>query len=131
MSFLSQSPWGAGRATSGRPYASAPLSSSPHIIEDPTTVEDRRALIDRLIGREAAEGRVIDCDVDFMALVELWVEGAVDMPEFRRRYQLVRGERLENRKSALIQTPPSLETLCEETDLMTEIGRVAGPEGTS
>lgn len=93
------------------------------------TIEDRRALIGRLIGREAIPGSAIDRDVDFMALVELWIEGNVNMPELRRRYQLVRRDRRENRKPALMRTPPSFEARSDETDLLTEIG-VAGSEVT-
>jgi hypothetical protein len=87
------------------------------------TVEDRRVLIDRLIDREAAAGRVIDRDAEFMALVELWVDGTLDMAEFRRRYQIVRAGRLENRKAALTPPGPQLDARADETDVVTEIGR--------
>jgi hypothetical protein len=97
------------------------------------TVENRRALIARLIERETAAGRAIDRDSDFVALVELWILGEIEMPEMRRRYQIVREIRLEKKRLslAIAQEPPSPNNLPEESDLISEIGRLSGHDVTN
>lgn len=93
------------------------------------TIEHRRALIGRLIDKEAAAGRAIDRDADFMALVELWIEGDIDMPAMRRRYKLIRGERLENKRASLTRSQPlPPDAFSDAHDLVAELGLLAEPE---
>lgn len=57
------------------------------------TVERRRALVDKIVTQSAQRGLPIDNDPKFMAWIEEWVAGEIDVPELRRRY----GELLKNR----------------------------------
>jgi hypothetical protein len=81
------------------------------------TVDDRRALVSRLSDREAAAGLAIGQDADFMALAELWIDGEVDVPELRRRYQLIREDRLKKKRLPLAtsQSHPSPNEYSEES----------------
>lgn len=81
------------------------------------TVENRRALVGRLIEREAVAGRAIAQDADFMALAALWIDGEIDVPEMRRRYQIIRTIRLDKRKSSSTssQLPATFDVFSEES----------------
>ncbi|MDQ0323573.1 hypothetical protein QO002_005779 [Pararhizobium capsulatum DSM 1112] len=81
------------------------------------TVENRRALVGRLIEREAAAGRAIARDADFMMLAALWIDGEIDVPEMRRRYQIIRNTRLGKKKlsSTSSQSPATFEVVSDES----------------
>ncbi|WP_162950416.1 hypothetical protein [Rhizobium jaguaris] len=49
-------------------------------------IQSRRSIAERAIARARARGTPIDDDSEFVALVELWIEGEIDMKEMRLRY---------------------------------------------
>ncbi|TCL66312.1 hypothetical protein [Rhizobium sp. BK251] len=53
----------------------------------------RRTIAERAIERARARGIAIEDDIEFMALVELWIEGEIDSREMHRRYLHLAGER--------------------------------------
>ncbi|MDQ0323666.1 hypothetical protein QO002_006290 [Pararhizobium capsulatum DSM 1112] len=96
------------------------------------STDRRRALMQHLITTEAAAGHAIDRDADFMALVELWIEGDVDMVEVRRRYRIICKERLKQKRISVAsgkgQTQPVPFT--SEDELLAEIARITTPDHT-
>lgn len=46
----------------------------------------RRSIAERVIARARGRGMPIDDDVEYMALVEQWVEGEIEIEEMRQRY---------------------------------------------
>ncbi|MCV9964386.1 hypothetical protein OIU34_21085 [Pararhizobium sp. BT-229] len=62
------------------------------------TVERRRALVERIVAQSAQRGQPIDDDPKFMAWVEEWVAGEIDVPELRRRYGELLKARHEERR---------------------------------
>lgn len=46
----------------------------------------RRSIADRVIARARRRGMPIDDDAEYMALVEQWVEGEIEIGEMRQRY---------------------------------------------
>ena len=53
----------------------------------------RRTIAERAIARARARGVAIDRDIEFMALVESWIEGEIDSQQMRGRYLDLLGER--------------------------------------
>ncbi|MBN7807766.1 MULTISPECIES: hypothetical protein [Agrobacterium] len=51
-----------------------------------TNPETRRAIAQRVINRAAARGMPIDTDPAFVALLEEWTRGDIDMKAMRERY---------------------------------------------
>lgn len=51
-----------------------------------TNPETRRAIAQRVIDRAAARGMPIDKDPAFVALLEEWTRGDIDMKAMRERY---------------------------------------------
>lgn len=51
-----------------------------------TDPETRRAIAQRAIDRAAARGAPIDTDPAFLALLEEWIRGDIDMKTMRDRY---------------------------------------------
>lgn len=51
-----------------------------------TDTETRRTIAKRVIGRAAARGTPVDADPAFLAAVEEWVRGDIDMKAMRDRY---------------------------------------------
>ncbi|KXG84194.1 hypothetical protein [Agrobacterium bohemicum] len=51
-----------------------------------TNPETRRAIAQRVIDRAAARGMPIDKDPAFVALLEEWIRGDIDMKAMRERY---------------------------------------------
>lgn len=51
-----------------------------------TDPETRRAIAQRAIDRAAARGVPIDKDPAFVALLEEWIRGDIDMKAMRERY---------------------------------------------
>ena len=70
-------------------------------------MQSRRSIAERVIARARARGAAIDGDLEYMALVELWIEGEIDIQEMRRRYTDLLTTRAANRrKMAEINPPP-------------------------
>ncbi|SCX21129.1 hypothetical protein DSM25558_2859 [Agrobacterium sp. DSM 25558] len=71
-----------------------------------TNPETRRAIAQRVIDRAAARGMPIDKDPAFVALLEEWTRGDIDMKAMRERYldviALQTAERRGQRKSPLV-----------------------------
>lgn len=51
-----------------------------------TDTETRRTIAQRVIDRAAARGTPVDADPAFLAAVEEWVRGDIDMKAMRDRY---------------------------------------------
>lgn len=51
-----------------------------------TDTETRRTIAQRVIDRAAARGTPVDADPAFLAAVEEWVQGDIDMKGMRDRY---------------------------------------------
>lgn len=59
----------------------------------------RRSIAERVIARARRRGMPIDDDVDYMALVEQWVEGEIEIEEMRQRYIDLLARRSAKRKA--------------------------------
>ena len=53
----------------------------------------RRSIAERVIARASVRGAPIDGDVEFMAIVELWVTGEIEAAEMRDRYNVLLEQR--------------------------------------
>lgn len=62
-------------------------------------MDTRRSIADRVIARARARGTPIDEDLDYMAIVELWVEGAIDDKGMRQRYIELLERRRDSRRN--------------------------------
>ena len=49
----------------------------------------RREIADRVVARWKAHGIALDAVPDYMSLVEMWIDGAIDGAEMHRRYLAV------------------------------------------
>jgi hypothetical protein len=74
-------------------------------------MDTRRSIADRVIARARARGTPIDKDLDYMAIVELWVEGAIDDKGMRQHYiersRTPAGEPEKHRGRRFHSTPPA------------------------
>ncbi|MGK9051512.1 hypothetical protein [Xaviernesmea oryzae] len=59
----------------------------------------RRSIADRVIARARRRGMPIDDDMEYMALVEQWVEGEIEIGEMRQRYIDLLARRSAERKA--------------------------------
>jgi hypothetical protein len=68
----------------------------------------RRSIAERVIARARSRGAPVDEDVEFMAIVELWVTGEIETNGMRDRYNalLKQRSRLKRNGSTVIQSPP-------------------------
>ena len=83
-----------------------------------TDTETRKTIAQRVIDRAAARGTPIDADPTFLAAVEEWIQGDIDMRTMRERYLDVIALRAAERRgscNSLSGTNPS-----ERSDEMTE-----------
>jgi hypothetical protein len=94
-------------------------------------VTERQAFMQALIERARAADSPIDGDADFMMLVQMWIDGEIDVAEMRSRYRQVRDRRLEERRTAHFVAffLPSGEALPSADDLLDEFGRMSHSAG--
>jgi hypothetical protein len=68
----------------------------------------RREIADRVIARWKERGFVLDADLLYMRLVELWIDGEIGGREMRQRYaQLLRQRADEHGARVVAPTPES------------------------
>lgn len=74
-----------------------------------TNTETRRTIAQRVIDRAAARGTPVDADPAFLAAVEEWIRGDIDMKAMRDRYleiiALQDADRRSLRKTGLGKNP--------------------------
>lgn len=70
-----------------------------------TDTETRRIIAQRVIDRAAARGAPIDTDPAFLAVVEEWICGDIDMRAMRERYLDAIALRAAERRGALKNRP--------------------------
>lgn len=66
-----------------------------------TVPETRRAIAQRVIDRATTRGALIDADPVFLAVVEEWIRGDIDMKAMRERYLDIISFRVAERRSPL------------------------------
>lgn len=59
----------------------------------------RRSIAERVIARAITRGMPIDGDVEFMAIVELWISGDIEVREMRDRYNALLAHRSRGKRS--------------------------------
>lgn len=59
----------------------------------------RRSIAERVIARARRRGMPIDDDAEYMALVEQWIEGEIEIKEMRQRYIGLLARRSAERKA--------------------------------
>ncbi|MBB4526843.1 UNVERIFIED_ORG: hypothetical protein M2435_006919 [Rhizobium sophorae] len=62
-------------------------------------MQSRRSIAERTIARTRERGMPIDGDVEYMTLVELWIEGEIDIQAMRQRYNELLAHRSADRKA--------------------------------
>ncbi|MBA9035955.1 hypothetical protein [Rhizobium leguminosarum] len=62
-------------------------------------MQSRRSIAERTIARARERGMPIDDDLEYMALVELWIKGEIDIQDMRRRYNDLLARRSADRKA--------------------------------
>ncbi|NKM48764.1 hypothetical protein GFL91_28185 [Rhizobium leguminosarum bv. viciae] len=62
-------------------------------------MKSRRSIAERTIARARERGMPIDDDVEYMTLVELWIEGEIDIQDMRQRYNELLAHRSADRKA--------------------------------
>lgn len=62
-------------------------------------MESRRSIAERTIARARERGMAINDDVEYMTLVELWIEGEIDIQEMRTRYNQLLARRSADRRA--------------------------------
>lgn len=62
-------------------------------------MQSRRLIAERTIARARERGMPIDDDVDYMTLVELWIEGEIDIQGMRQRYNELLARRSADRRA--------------------------------
>lgn len=77
----------------------------------------RREIADRVFARWKARGIALDAVPDYMSLVELWIDGAIDGAEMRRRYLAVLQAWAAARQARIPETPGIPDVTTIETDL--------------
>lgn len=62
-------------------------------------MHSRRSIAARVIARARERGMPIDDDVEYMALVEHWIEGEIDIQDMRQRYIQLLARRSADRRA--------------------------------
>lgn len=66
-----------------------------------TTPETRRTIAQRVIDRAAGRGTPFDADPAFLAVVEEWIRGDIDLKAIRERYLDILALRVAERRGPL------------------------------
>ncbi|MBW9069988.1 hypothetical protein [Agrobacterium pusense] len=66
-----------------------------------TTPETRRTIAQRVIDRATARGTPFDADPAFLAVVEEWIRGDIDLKAIRERYLDILALRVAERRGRL------------------------------
>jgi hypothetical protein len=78
------------------------LANQPWLMDESGSrgvfMQSRRSIAERVIARARELGTPIDTDVEYMALVELWIEGDIDIEDMRQRYINLLARRSAERK---------------------------------
>jgi len=62
-------------------------------------MHSRRSIAERTVARARERGMPIDDDVEYMTLVELWIEGEIEIQDLRHRYSELLAHRSADRKA--------------------------------